>query len=235
MSAADRNKIIVAGGVAVIAIIVIVFFLKGRSARQSAGAGSFGTPAQQAAAQPGGAVVPGQAAPGAPGGAGVPAPGAQQVAAVPAEGVALSVGAIRMGSGPEERTRRDPFVTFDPPPAPVPPEVTANLPPVTLQAGGLRVVGAAETAGMVGRRRVAGLLFNDGAWAILEEDDRSFIVKPGDVVDGNRITAIGPDAIFVTDADGRRWRVNLRPLAPEGGGGASSTVPGMPAAPPQEF
>jgi hypothetical protein len=89
-----------------------------------------------------------------------------------------------------------------------------------------------EVAGPLGHRRVAGLLFNDGAWAILEQENQTFIVKPGDMVDGNRITAIGPDSIFVTDAQGRRWQVNLRSLAPGGGEAAAGTIPAMPEAPP---
>jgi hypothetical protein len=77
-------------------------------------------------------------------------------------------------------------------------------------------------------------MFNDGAWAILEQENQSFIVKPGDMVDGNRITAIGPDSLFVTDSQGRRWQVDLRSLAsPEGTVVPSSNrVPGMPQAPP---
>jgi hypothetical protein len=140
-----------------------------------------------------------------------------------------------MNSGTTEPTRPDPFLTFEAPPAPIPPEVTANLPPVVLQAGGLRPPGMPEGAqGPLGRRRVAGLMFNDGAWAILEQENQSFIVKPGDVVDGNRITAIGPDSLFVTDPQGRRWRVDLRSLASTEGAAVSSSsnVPGMPETPP---
>lgn len=235
MSAADRNKLLIAGGVLLVAIIVIVFLLRGRSARQgTTGAAGFAGPAQPAAAgAPAvgagtGATAPGQAAPAAPGGAfgAGGAAGEQQVAVAPD-----MVGAVRIGSGPGEPTRRDPFVTFDPPPQPRPAEVRANLPPVSLQTGGLRPPGLPESLGQVARRRVAGLLFNDGAWAILEQDNEAFIVKPGDVVDGNRITAIGPEAIYVTDSDGRRWKVHLRSLAP-GTAAPAGTVPGMPAMPP---
>ena len=259
MSAADRNKIIIAGAVAIVAIVVIVFFLRGRGGKQpaAAGAGGFGGTAQTAA----GGTPPGQAAPAAPGGAvgvagqgtvGAPgavapggaapvpgAPGATEVAqAAPAGGVMGGVyvpgSPIRMNSGPGEPSRVDPFLTFEAPPQPVPPEVTANLPPVVLQAGGLRPPGMPEggVQGPLGRRRVAGLMFNDGAWAILEQENQSFIVKPGDIIDGNRITAIGPDSIFVTDAQGRRWQVILRALAPTAGASTSANVPAMPEAPP---
>jgi len=246
MSTADRNKIIIASAVAVIAIIVIVFFLRGRGAKQPAAtAGSTGGFGQTAAGPgAGGAAAPGQTAPGAPGGAagaggvgaaagGPAAPGATQVAQAPMGPAYVPGSPILMNSGPGEPTRSDPFMTFDAPVQPVPPEVTANLPPVVLQAGGLRPPGMPEgVGGPLGRRRVAGLMFNDGAWAILEQENQSFVVKPGDIVDGNRITAINPDAIFVTDAQGQRWRVNLRPLASTGGGPVSSSVPGMPETPP---
>lgn len=244
MSAADRNKIIIAGGVALLAIIVIVFFLRGRGGRQrAAGAGGFGA-AQQVAAggaeQPGGAVAPGENVPAAPGGAapGAPsapgAPGAAEGAAAAGPAVSPYVGQVRMGTGPEERSRPDPFLTFEAPPQPISPEMLANLPPVILQAGGLRPPGMPEAAGPLGRRRVAGLLFDDGAWAILEQDGRTFIVKPGDMVDGSRVTAVGPDSIFVTDAQGKRWRVALRSLSPGGAAAAAISIPGMPAAPPAE-
>jgi len=248
MSPADRNKIIIAGGVALIAIILIVFFLMrgrgGTEAATTAGAGGFGGTGQTAA---GGAAAPGQTTPAAAGGAagfagGGPAgaagpgvPGATVVAQVPGGGVYVPGSPIRINSGPTEPTRPDPTLTFEAPPAPIPPEVTANLPPVVLQAGGLRPPGIPEGGqGPLGRRRVAGLMFNDGAWAILEQENQSFIVKPGDMVDGNRITAIGPDSLFVTDSQGRRWQVDLRSLAsPEGTVVPSSNrVPGMPQAPP---
>jgi len=246
MSAADRNKIAIAGAIAVVAIIAILFFVmrgRGKGQPPATAAGGFGV-AQQ---QPGvpGAAAPGQAAPAAPGaGAAVPgSPGAAgvELAAAPAAAVALTVPGtpILMGAGPELPTRSDPFVTFNPPPVPVPPELTFSIPPVTLQQGGLRPPGVTEVAaGTIGRRRVAGLLFDEGAWAILEQDGKTFIVKPGDVVEGNRITAIGPGAIFVTDPEGRRWRVTLRSLAPGAGAAgatASSTVPGMPETPPAGY
>jgi hypothetical protein len=254
MSAADRNKIIIAGGIALIAIILIVFFLRSRGGKQAAttaGGGGFGGTAQTAAGgapQAGGAAAPGQAAPAAPGGragaaagaggaaaTGPAAPGAVQIAQAPSSG-APYLGVVRMGTGASEPSRIDPFLTFEAPPAPIPPEVSAALPPVVLQTGGLRPGGLPENVGgPLGQRRVAGLLFDDGAWAILEQDNQTFIVKPGDIVDGNRITAIGPDSIFVTDNQGRRWRVDLRALAPQGGSTAPSSVPGMPEAPPTDL
>lgn len=246
MSAADRNKILIAGGVVLLAIIVIVFFvMRGRGATPVAGgAGAFGGgggAAQTAGgpAQPAGGAAPGQAAPAAPGGApaGPPAAGAAQAAqlgqAAAGEG-GVYVGAIRMGGGPTEHSRPDMMLTFNPPIPPVPPEITANLPPSVLQVGGIRPPGLPAEAGPLGRRRVAGLLFNDGAWAILEQEGQDFIVKPGDIVGGSRITSIGPDSIYIIDADGKPWRVALRSLAASGGGVESIAVPGMPEEPPAQ-
>lgn len=217
MSLPDRNKLLIAGGVVVVAILVLVFvLLRGRGSKEeTAGAGGgFAVPAAAGApGAPGTAAAP--AAPGAPGAAAA-APGQAQA---PAAGGAPLVGLVRMDLGSEALTRRDPFLTFEPPPQPTPPELIANLPPVNLQAGGLRPPGI--EASQIGRRRVAGVLFNDRAVAILEQDNQYFVVKPGDVVDGIRITAIAADGIFIEDADGIRWRVPLRFKGPGPSAGAS--------------
>ena len=238
MSPGDRNKILIAGGVALVAIVVIVFFVVRGRGRQAppTGAGSYA-----AAPAAGTAVTPGQAAPAPPGGAaatgqqGPAAPGAPtEVAQAPGGGTyAGPRSPIRMGTGAELSTRQDPFLTFEPEPQPIPPEMLYPVPIVVTQEGGLRPPGLPESAGPLGRRRVAGLLFNDGAWAILELDGQTSIVKPGDVVDGNRVTAITTDSLFVIDSGGRPWRVALRSLA--AAGAAEVTVPGMPEAPPAVF
>lgn len=224
MSLPDRNKLLIAGGVAVVAILVLVFvLLRGRGAKEeAAGAGGgFAVPAAAGApGAPGTAAAP--AAPGAPGAA--PAAAAGEAQAPAAAGAPL-VGLVRMDLGSEALTRRDPFLTFEPPPQPTPPELIANLPPVNLQAGGLRPPGI--EASQIGRRRVAGVLFNDRAVAILEQDNKYFVVKPGDVVDGIRVTAIAADGIFIEDADGIRWRVPLRFKGP--GPSASASLSGTSA------
>jgi hypothetical protein len=144
-----------------------------------------------------------------------------------------SIGVVKMGIGPAEPTRIDPFVTFNPPIPPTPPELMVTLPPVGLVAGGLRPGGAVEVA-RIGNRRVAGLLFNDQAWAILEDEEGStYIVKPGDVVEGIRITAISRDSIFLKDRDGKKWEVPLRGLGPgAAAGGMQTTASAMPEMPP---
>jgi hypothetical protein len=146
------------------------------------------------------------------------------------------LGVVKMGRGSEVRTRDDPFVTFDPPPQPVPVELVVNPPPVALQDGGLRPVGGMiDVADLgIGMNRVSGLLFNEGAYAILESGrGEAFVVKPGDVVQGHRITAIARDSIYLTDPDSRRWRVPLRSKDPGGAPAAriSTTIRGMPETP----
>jgi len=233
MSLPDRNKLLIVGGVAVVAIIVLMFVLlrmRGSKEETAAAGGGFA----------GGSAGPAAAgAPGAPGAAGTPAAPGAAGAAPAASGQTQAqlqaapplVGLVRMDSGSDALTRRDPFLTFEPPPQPTPPELVANLPPVNLQSGGLRPPGIDVT--QIGRRRVAGVLYNDRALAILEKDSEYFVVKPGDVVDGIRITAIAPDGIFIEDEDGIRWQVPLRMKGPGPSASASSsgTVAGVPQTP----
>lgn len=231
MSPADRKKILIAAGVAVVAIVVILFFLRGRKPTGTeAGAGSFTTATQD---EPQGAEQPAVPAAGEAASPQTQAPapeGEAQVAAAAGEAKVM-LGVVEMGSGPVEPTRPDPFLTFEPPPRPTPPELLISLPPVGLEPGGLRPGGPSDAPRIAGRR-VAGLLFDDQAYAILEEEDQTFIVKPGDVVDGVRITAIARDSVYLVDADGRRWAVPLRGLGPSGFGGRVSGMPGMPPAAP---
>jgi hypothetical protein len=250
MSPADRKKYIIAAAVVVVAIVVVVFVFRGRHKRPAAGAGGgFGAGAQAGrgggyggyggyggqGAQAGAPAAPGQAGFGY-GGGGPQQPAA--VAATPAAGGAPMLGVIRIGRGSEVRTRVDPFLTFEPEPVPTPVELLVPLPAVTLQAGGLRPAGVQEVAvgeAAIAGRRVSGLLFDEGAYAILEAGPgQAFVVKPGDIVQGYRVTAISRDSIFVDDPEGKHWQVRLRGLGVGGAASTSSRVGGLPESPPSE-
>lgn len=223
MNPADRNKILIIGGVAVVAIAVIVFFfMRGRKPAQTvATGGGFG--AEVAAVPAGGGEAPaGGGLEGAAGGAEAPVELAQQW-----------VGAIAMGRGGDEPSRSDPLLTFEPKIEPPPPELQTPLPPTL--GGPIRPPQPTEIA-MLGTRRVAGVKFNERPWAILEEGNETFIVKPGDVVDGLRILAIARQSVYVEDSEGNRWGV---PLRGRGTGSAAevrtpgvSYIEGMPDLPP---
>jgi hypothetical protein len=255
MNLSDQQKKLVVGGIALIAILVIVLFVvRSRRRPPEAGpaAGGFVQPGQEGGAAAGPAAGPaaraggvavargrrGGAAGGAVGAAGLGAGAAGEAPAAPSQ--YPSIGVVKMGIGPAEPTREDAFLTFNPPIPPIPQEVLYPLPAVGLVAGGLRPGGITEVA-RVGNRRVAGLLFDDQAWAILEDEPgigqagrpTTYIVKPGDVVDGIRITAIARDAIFLKDREGNKWEVPLRGLGPGGRGGVMETsAAGVPEMPP---
>ncbi len=219
MSPADRNKILIIGGVVLVAVIAIVFFLmRGRKpAEQAAATGAFPVETAELSAE-------GEAA--------APAPGEEQPAAAGGEvAPEVRVGVIDMGRGVDEPSRPDAFLTFEPKIPPPPPEVVTPLPVTTL--GPLRPAQPAEAA-VAGRRRVAGVVFNERPWAILEEGDQTFIVKPGDVVAGIRIAAIARDAVYIVDPEGKRWEVPLRGIGPgaEAQPGETGYLGGMPELPP---
>jgi hypothetical protein len=226
MSPADRNKYLIAAGVVVVAIIIVIFVFRGRrKGPAGTGAGGFATGAQTAA-------------PGAPGAGafGQPAPQPVAVAALPAGGPPM-LGVIRIGRGSEVRTRIDPTVTFEELPPITPVEALVPLPAVTLQEGGLRPAGIQEvTVGQgpeIARRRVSGLLFDEGAYAILDAGGgQASVVKPGDIVQGNRIVAISRDSVFVEDPEGKRWQVRLRGLGVGGAATGATRAGGMPESPP---
>jgi hypothetical protein len=231
MNLADRNKIIIGAVAIVVVAIVAAVFLSRRGRGRGAAPADTAADTTTTAAQPAGT----EAAPGAESATGetvegqpTSAAGEEAAAAVVAQAPAL--GLVRMGIGSAEPSRPDPMLTFEPPPQPTPPELKISLPPTTLYPGGIRPQPSDEPR--IAGRRVAGVLFNDQAWGILEDEQGSFIVKPGDVVDGVRITAIARDAILIVDEDGKRWSVSLRGLGPSARTAASSTtVSGMPARP----
>ncbi len=223
MNPADRNKILIIGGVAVVAIAVIVFFFM--RSRKPAGpaytGGGFGTEVASVPAGGEGAAVGGGPAGAAGGEEAAPELGQQWV------------GVIAMGRGGDEPSRSDAFLTFEPKIPPPPPEIETPLPMAV--GGPIRPAQPTEMA-VLGTRRVAGVKFNERPWAILEEGNETFIVKPGDVVDGLRILAIARQSVYVEDSEGNRWGV---PLRGRGVGSVAevrtpgvSYIEGMPELPP---
>ena len=239
MNFADKKKVMIAGGIAAVAVILLLVFVLKGGKKSGPGAGPGGGRGRGAAAgggaqtpQTAGAPAPGQVGAGAAGGgAAAPAPAAgEQVAAA-----TKLYGAVGIGTGEMSAlTRPDPLITFDPPPPVITPEEKLPLPLVITVAGGLRPAG--ESAGItetIANRRVAGVKFNGGAWAILEKDgEKSFVVKPGDVIEGTKITAISRDSIYVTDPDGQPWQVPLRGAGPGGAMPVTTRrIPGLPESP----
>jgi len=233
MNFGDKKKMLIAGGIAAVAIILLlVFVMKGKKSAGGAG-GAAGTRAGAGGAQTAQAGT-------------TPAPG--QVVAPP---VASAVetgklvagqnlfGSVSKGSGQMSAlSRPDPLIFLEPPPPVIAPEEKTPLPAVITVAGGLRPGGSGEVgiAPTIANRRVAGVKFNGGAWAILEREGETFVVKPGDVIEGTKITAIARDSVYVTDADGQRWQVPLRGSGPGGATPVTTRrLPGMPGSPSEEF
>jgi len=248
MNFGDKKTLLIAGGIAAVAVIVLLAVLLLGGKKQPAETPTPTSPeakttaASSTAGPNAAAPTPGQpgtptptGAPGAPGAAQAGAPGAP--AAPAAKGVPWA--SIRLGSGEMSAlTRPDPLVYLQPPPMPIPPEQLIPIPTVNLQLGGLRPAGA-EQAGVIttiANRRVAGVKFDGGAWAILESESDDFIVKPGDDVNGTKIISISRDAILITDPQGQPWIVPLRAAGPGPAATPVSTrrVSGLPNS-PSEF
>lgn len=232
MNFGDKKKMLIAGGIAVVAIILLlVFVMKGKKSAGGAGgaagtrAGAGGAQTAQAGTTP----APGQ----------VVAPVAPAVEAGKLVAGQNLFGSVSKGSGQMSAlSRPDPLIFLEPPPPVIAPEEKTPLPAVITVAGGLRPGGSGEVgiAPTIANRRVAGVKFNGGAWAILEREGETFVVKPGDVIEGTKITAIARDSVYVTDADGQRWQVPLRGSGPGGATPVTTRrLPGMPGSPSEEF
>jgi hypothetical protein len=94
--------------------------------------------------------------------------------------------------------------------------VEASQPPLSTQLGMpavavKRVVGggpllAAPPGGRPGfisrsTKRLIGLMFDGRAWAILEVDGRSTVLKPGDTFDGGKVQSIGRESVTIVGED----------------------------------
>lgn len=244
MNFADKKTIMIAGGVAAVAVILLLVFVvggrkghRGANAGAGMGAGRAGRGAQtgQTAGTPTpgrlGATRTGAGAETPAGGGAPPAAGGEQAAAGPS-----LFGSVATKSGHMAAlTRVDPLINFEAPPPQITPEERTPLPSVTVVAGGLRVTEPSGITETIADRRVAGVKFNGGAWAILVSDRDSFVVKPGDVIEGTKIAAISRDSIYIVDPDGEPWQVPLRGAGPGGGASAATVgrISGMPEGPPE--
>ena len=249
MNFADKKNILIVGGVAVvIVVLLLVFVMKGKKGSGGAGAGGAATGRRGAGrgAQTASAPAPGQVGAGAGVSAAgaAPAPGAVTPSSATPAGEQVVAGAnlfgqVGKGTGQVSAlTRSDPLINLEPPPPVITPEERTPLPPVVTVAGGLRPAG--ETTGImetIANRRVAGVKFNGGAWAILVRENESFVVKPGDIIEGTRITAISRDSVYVTDPDDQQWQVPLRGSGPGGGATPVTTrrISGLPGEPAEGF
>jgi hypothetical protein len=99
------------------------------------------------------------------------------------------------------------------------------LPPEPLQEGGIRPYIKPGSIAARPARRVAGIMWGLQPAAILILKDHSFVVRPGDTVNGERVIAISREAVYVRDAEGRRWEVKMEPSGRAGGSAASPTLP----------
>jgi len=224
MSAKDKQRLAIAVGLVIVVAAVLYFLLFRPRAETpvSVGSENEGIPFGGAAIEPEGA----------------PAPQPPVASGPPAPAVAQAPAQLQ-----PEPSRPDPFallfpprppqrVVPPPPPPPplavevvgIPPVMVDVLPPIRLRPG--------VFAG-VPQRRVAGVLWNDRVWAIIESDKITAVVQPGDVVEGNTVQAISPQGLILTSKGGKETEVPLRGRgqAPAPGYAPVSAPGGRPALP----
>jgi hypothetical protein len=182
MSAKDKQKLAIAVGLVVV-VAVALYFLVLRK------------PAPEAELAP----PPIAARPVAPG----PAP----IAAAPALAAARA-------AKPLELSRPDPFeplikirqtqIVWGPGQGPPVAAEEVGIGPVVANRLPLDLPGVRES------RRVAGVLWNEHVWAIIETEKTTAVVQPGDVVEGNTIRAISPQGMILTSKRGMIDEVKLQ-------------------------
>lgn len=188
-----KNLPIIAGIAGLVIALVVVFFIMQARKSSATGAdmyGSSGAPAGDIAMQ--GGVMPTPPAP-------VPT---ATMAGVP--GTPVAVNGIK--TTPSEASRPDPFKPFydpkkkQPPPPPLyVPSPGRLFPPrasIEIQKGYERQV---QELAPQPQRRMAGLLYNQRLYAILETNGESQVVKPGDITsDGTaKVEIIEPTKIIL--------------------------------------
>jgi len=107
---------------------------------------------------------------------------------------------------PAEKSRQDPFRPLVPPPPP-PADwqvLSASLPPITIARPGAKVVreeqaeAAVPEVGTEVPRRVVGVVTGKRAYAILEQEGQTTVVRPGDVLpDLARVERIEPNRVLL--------------------------------------
>jgi len=118
-----------------------------------------------------------------------------------------------------------PFLSTWQPPKPPAPPVAPN--PV------------ASTSSLLAGRRMAGVLYGNGVYAILETNGKSQAVQPGDTVDGGKIISIEADGITLKTLDDKVIKIPMSSSTTpsqgggvtNGGGGSAAPRPTVPTAP----
>jgi len=197
----DKKRMITIGGGLLVVAAVALYFLWPR------GPATTPTPSATATAP----------APGTPAAPTPPLP----VAVTPAPSPAVSPPSLVAALPASTRRagidyRPDPFVvpgfravrtglTAIPPSA-----VIATLPAIDLSLP-RRISGAfgPMREGPASVQRVSGILYNDRVLALVETGGRTYVVQPGDTIDGRRVIAISPDGVTVSGVGGAQTTIPL--------------------------
>lgn len=237
-----QNKKALMGIVAGVVVVLLAVF----AAMTMTGGGSDGS--GDATSAPATTAAAGTTSPGGPSSKGASYPTGGDAASAPAAVTADAAGVKALP--PAERSLADPFAPLSPPPSSNPKVLAklqmerdvAALPPLTIynprptasaedlkiSLGGNGVTGA-DTTGQnapdVSTRRVAGIVVGKNAYAILEVDGQTAVVKPGDVLpDFTRVERIERDKVLLRKGT-RAITVPLasNPSLSAGGGGGPAT------------
>jgi hypothetical protein len=117
---------------------------------------------------------------------------------------------------------------------PVPNIMLTNWrPPAPPKPAPVQLPGGASPAD-AGPRRMAGVLFGDGVFAILETSGQDQAVQPGDTVDGGKVVSIEADHLTIKTDDDRMISVPLSstPTASQGPANYGPAAPGVPGGAP---
>ncbi|HUT75229.1 MAG TPA: hypothetical protein VM221_10420 [Armatimonadota bacterium] len=202
MSAKDKQKLAIAVGLVVV-VAVALYFLVLRK------------PAPEAELAP-------------------PPIAARPVAPRPAPIAAAQVLAAAQAAKPLELSRPDPFEPLIKQIEPIWP--VGQRPPVAAEEVGIGPVVAnllpLDIPGVRESRRMAGVLWNEHVWAIIETERTTAVVQPGDVVEGNTIRAISPQGMILTTKRGMIDEVKLQGRIPAAVAAVPVSAPaGRPALP----